>query len=126
MPPRATLSRGGAECSPDSGGLSGPHVHRQGLHYDSAYFLGLHSLLIPRVPTFPRPELKVLVTSSQDCSGPQGAAKGDGTLWDPTVLAGSLFRFITVISVRDSHSLLYQPENSALRQISYGPKKPEE
>lgn len=42
-----------------------------------------------KVLTFLGPELKVLGTSSQNCSGPHRVANGDGTLWGPTVLAGS-------------------------------------
>ena len=45
--------------------IEGLRVHTLGPHFDSAPFLGLYSLQIPNVPTFPGPELKVLSTEAQ-------------------------------------------------------------
>ena len=45
--------------------IEGLRVHTLGPHFDSAPFLGLYSLQIHNVPTFPGPELKVLSTAAQ-------------------------------------------------------------
>ena len=101
LPPRAHWRRW-AKCSPVACELRGFHVHTLGLHFDSAPFLGLlYPLLIPIVPTFLGPELKVLTTAAQIVLDSVGLPTRTGiSLHVPTM---TLHLSITLIQVYHCH-----------------------